>query len=191
MRMEDGGWRMAPVPGDRTRLACSFRRLAGKRPFQSPVSGFTNVMRMEDGGWRMAKPPCRAFREASWSAVAERSGDTAFAPPLPLRDVSPGIARVSRALFGVSPESSVPISGLTFQRFNASTLQRFNDSTIQRFNDSTIQRRRALFRSPFSGFRSYPFNDSTVQRFNASTVQHPHSSSGLLTPNPGLRITCV
>jgi hypothetical protein len=37
-------------------------------------------------------------REASWSAVAERSGDTAFAPPVPLRDASPGIARVSREM---------------------------------------------------------------------------------------------
>jgi hypothetical protein len=72
---------------------------------------------MENGkAPHVPRPFAPAFHEASWSAVAERSGDTAFAPQVPLRDASRGIARVSRALFGVSPKSSVPVSGFRSHR---------------------------------------------------------------------------
>jgi hypothetical protein len=113
MRMENREWRMA-----------------SRRSPSEPATPFKSCRRLpQSKSWRMTFDT--AFHEASWSAVAERSGDTAFAPPVPLRDASPWIARVSRALFGVSPKSSVP--GLqTPQVQNPSTLQQFNASTIQR-----------------------------------------------------------
>jgi hypothetical protein len=78
-----------------------------------------------------ACPLIPRFREASWSAAAERSGDTAFAPPMPLRQ------RPSRR----NPNQLNPA-------FNAS---RFNDSTIR---GSHTSRRKAPFQSPVPGLRS-------------------------------------
>jgi hypothetical protein len=117
------------IPGVRA-VPCCFPVFVSGQP--------STVMKIEDRGWRMAKRPTSLapsplaaedyrspkagacpliprFREASWSAVAERSGDTAFAPPMPLRQ------RPSRR----NPNQLNPA-------FNVTTIQRFNDSGIAR-----------------------------------------------------------
>jgi hypothetical protein len=149
---------------------------------------------MDDGEWQSPSPlaprrspeDCRnpqagasplipRLRKASWSAVAERSGDTAFAPQMPITRRFPGdrahlacsFRRLAEKLTHHASRITHHVSGLRFQvsPFNSLTrAERSNSSTFQRFWDRTRLAEKLRSTSPDST-SAERFNDSTFQRF--------------------------